>query len=84
MSDIEYWEYDNLEEKLNELMGNLEFTNSTLLYPLERNDPQLLDYKQSLVDKIRALRKRFEMIEDFDTTIGYEPFKHPLMVSFQK
>ena len=84
MSDIEYWEYDNLEEELNELMENLEFTNSTLLYPMERNDPQLLQYKKDLIDDIRALRKRLGMSEDFDTTVGYEPFKHHIMVSFQK
>ena len=81
MIDIEDFEDDNSVE---ELENELELINSTLIYPLDKNDPQLVQYKEELVDKIRALRKRFGMNDLIDTTIGFEPFKHILMTAFIK
>jgi len=82
MSDIEDYERDDLDQELEELMNKLELINTTFLYPKDKNDPRLVQYKEGLIAKIRALRKRFGFDEHFDTTVGFEPFKHIMMRAF--
>ena len=68
-------EYDKLNEELLEKMDELEYLNSSIYYPFDDRYINFLEIRRKLINEIKELRCKLFMSEDFNTQMGYDPFK---------